>query len=131
MKKSLILGLLVLLLFVVGCTGQVPESEMDEETDDSVEKSGEIKEFDMVAHQWDFEPSTITVNEGDTVLLHITAEDIDHGFYLSQFGVSEILPEGEEVTIEFVADTIGTYSFSCSVPCGAGHSGMKGQLVVE
>jgi cytochrome c oxidase subunit 2 len=35
------------------------------------------------------------------------------------------------VTVEFVADKAGTFTFSCSVYCGKGHRGMKGELVVS
>lgn len=89
-----------------------------------------IKEFSMTAKQWEFNPSTITVNNGDTVRLHITSIDINHGFALPSFGVSEQLTSGNTVNIEFVADSAGTFTFFCNVVCGAGHSNMKGQLVV-
>jgi plastocyanin len=41
------------------------------------------------------------------------------------------IEKGESATIEFVAQTPGTYSFKCCVHCGLGHGGMKGQLIVE
>jgi cytochrome c oxidase subunit 2 len=57
--------------------------------------------------------------------------DVKHGFALNQFGISEDLQPGETVTIEFIADESGTYTFFCNVFCGSGHSGMKGTLVVK
>jgi len=91
----------------------------------------QVKEFTMVAKRWDFEPSTITVNEGDTVRLIINSIDVAHGFAISTFGVNERLNAGETVTVEFVADRKGTFSFFCSVFCGSGHGGMRGSLIVE
>ena len=44
----------------------VPGQE-DEVEETAVVPYLSIKEFDMTARQWEFEPSTITVNEGDTV----------------------------------------------------------------
>jgi Predicted membrane protein (DUF2231) len=41
------------------------------------------------------------------------------------------LDKGIPTVVEFVARTAGTYSFHCCNRCGIGHSGMKGQLVVE
>jgi len=90
-----------------------------------------IKEFTMTAKKWDFTPSIITVNEGDTVKLTIESIDVSHGFAITAFGVSEILSPGNIVEIEFVANQKGTFSFFCTVPCGSGHSTMKGTLIVE
>ena len=90
-----------------------------------------IKEFTMTAKNWKFEPSIITVNEGDTVKLFIESVDVTHGFQLIDFDVNENLKPGKIVNIEFVADKKGTFSFFCSVPCGSGHQQMKGTLIVK
>jgi cytochrome c oxidase subunit 2 len=90
-----------------------------------------VKEFDITASQFAFSPSSLTVNAGDTVKLHVTSDDTTHGFSLPQFGVNKTVPAGETVEIEFIADEAGTYTFSCSVACGSGHAGMKGTLVVQ
>ncbi len=90
-----------------------------------------VEEFQMTASQWKFEPNAITVKQGDTVRLQIKSIDVTHGFNLPAFGVNEQLDAGKTATIEFVADKKGTFAFSCSVVCGAGHSGMAGKLVVE
>jgi len=93
--------------------------------------TSDVVEIDMTAKQWEFTPSTITVNEGDKVKLNIKSVDVTHGFSLSEFGVSERLTPGKTTTVEFTADKKGEYTFFCSVPCGRGHSGMNGKLVVE
>lgn len=93
--------------------------------------SGNVKEFTITAKQFDFSPSTITANVGDTVKLHITSQDVTHGFALPDFGISKTLNKGETVDVEFVADKKGTFSFFCSVVCGLGHGGMRGQLIVR
>ncbi len=90
----------------------------------------EVKEFNMEAKQWEFIPSTITVKQGDKVILHITSTDVKHGFSLSEFGIKEELNPGETTTVEFIADKKGTFSFFCNVQCGAGHTGMKGNIVI-
>jgi len=91
----------------------------------------ETKEFDIIAKQWDFSPNTITVNEGDNVILNVNSIDATHGFVISDFGVSEQLVSGNTVKIEFTADKKGTFSFFCNVFCGSGHSGMRGTLIVQ
>ena len=90
-----------------------------------------VKEFDVTARQWEYTPSTITVSEGDTVILNIESVDVTHGFVIAEFGVSENLQPGKKVTVEFVADKAGEYTFFCNVPCGRGHGSMRGKLIVE
>lgn len=91
----------------------------------------QVRRFDLVARQWEFEPSVIEVNEGDTVQLNITSVDVAHGFVLNAFGVNGRLEPGQTVNIEFVADKKGTFTFICNVFCGSGHGGMKGSLIVR
>ena len=105
------------------------EITLDDETNQ--DEVVQTKEFDIIAKQWDFSPNTITVNEGDNVILNIESIDVTHGFVISDFGVSEQLVSGNTVKIEFVADKKGTFSFFCNVFCGSGHSGMRGTLIVQ
>ena len=90
-----------------------------------------VVEIDIIAKQWDFTPATITVSEGDQVKLNIRSVDVTHGFSLFEFGVNERLTPGQTTTVEFTADKAGEYTFFCSVPCGRGHGGMRGKLIVE
>lgn len=90
-----------------------------------------IKEFSMTAKKFEFDPAEITVKQGETVRLKITSLDVTHGFSLPDFNVDQQLEPDKEVTVEFVADKKGTFTFSCSVLCGAGHKEMKGTLTVE
>ncbi|MBS3116950.1 cupredoxin domain-containing protein [Candidatus Woesearchaeota archaeon] len=149
-----LLIILVLVIGVVGCsqekipttqpTSQVREpvkvtspEPADEPTKKTIVKEtantavSSVKEFNVVATQWKFDPGTIKVKQGDKVKLMIKSEDVPHGFRLADFDISERLNPGETVNVEFTADKKGTFNFFCSVPCGAGHGTMKGQLVVE
>ena len=92
---------------------------------------GSYKEFEITAKKFKFIPLDIVVNKGDNVRLIITSTDVAHGFAMPEYGINEKLPVGEPVTIEFTADKQGTFTFLCSVFCGSGHSGMKGQLIVK
>lgn len=89
------------------------------------------RNISMTAKQWEFVPSRIVVNQGDTVVLTITSDDVDHGFSLPAFKIDETLEAGKAVTVTFVADKKGTFPFTCDVFCGAGHSHMTGSIVVE
>jgi len=88
-------------------------------------------EIQMTAEKYDFMPDRVTVKKGDRVKLIIKALDHDHGIKIEAFHIDQKLPKGEPVTVEFVADQLGTFSFQCSQFCGLGHKKMKGKLVVE
>jgi cytochrome c oxidase subunit 2 len=119
MKKLLFL---LILLFVIGCTG--------EDITSAVQDSQTI-EINMIAKQWSFEPATITINEGYTVILHVESIDVAHSIAIPDFGVYENLIPGKTTTIQFVADKKGTFRFSCTVYCGSGHNSMTGQLIIN
>lgn len=93
--------------------------------------TGEVKEFTITAFKFGFNPSTITVNKGDTVRLTITSTDTTHGFAIRDYNINQRIEPGKPVKIEFTADKSGTFTYACNVYCGGGHSGMKGQLIVK
>jgi cytochrome c oxidase subunit 2 len=94
--------------------------------------SGEFKEFNVVAYQYGFEPSTITVKKGDRVKITFTSRDAGHGVFIPDFEVATpAFGKGQSQTIEFVADKSGTFEYLCSVYCGSGHPTMKGTIIVQ
>ena len=93
--------------------------------------NGQVKEFSITAKTFEFIPNEIIVNKGDHVILHIKSIDVMHGFAIAAYGINEQLNPGEEVKVEFMADKSGEFSFFCSVPCGSGHTGMQGKLIVK
>lgn len=92
--------------------------------------SQDTKEIRVTAKKYEYDPAVITVKQGDHVKLIITALDHDHGFKVDTFHIDQLLKKGEPTTIEFTADTTGTFPFQCSHFCGLGHKGMKGELIV-
>ncbi len=92
--------------------------------------TGRLREFLVSAANFEFVPSTIEINQGDTVRLKITSGDTRHGIAIQGYDISKELPVNQEVVIEFVADKSGKFPFYCSVFCGSGHSAMKGLLIV-
>ena len=75
------------------------------------------------------------VNAGDTVVLRITGLDdgsgSGHGFSLSEFNVNRAIRDGLTITIQFIANKRGTFTFRCSVVCGSGHNSMNGVLAAS
>ena len=142
----LLISLLMLTFLLLGCGAQEvveDHDDLDTQDDDVIVKEKVVKEpkevaapeptvkaFSIIARQWEFEPSTITVNKGDTVQLTLTSVDVSHGYSISAFGVNEILKPGATVETSFVADKVGTFTSTCSVSCGEGHLAMTGTIVV-
>jgi nitrous-oxide reductase len=81
-----------------------------------------------------FEPGRIQVQEGDTVVLHITnaeqARDEIHGFGLVAFDKNVVIDPGETKTLKFVARKSGVYPYYCTNFCSALHQEMQGYLEV-
>jgi cytochrome c oxidase subunit 2 len=95
------------------------------------EASEDAREIVITAKKFEFDPDVITVRQDERIKLVITALDHDHGFKIDAFRIDQLLKKGEPKTIEFTANTTGTFPFQCSHFCGLGHKGMKGELVVE
>jgi len=131
-RKKLKTYLVVLLVSVI--IGYFLYSFVTSPAGDAVEDfelTGETKEITMTAKQWNFVPSTITVNQGDKVILNIKSIDVSHGFAVPQFGIDALLTPGNNVNVEFIANKKGSFPFICSVACGAGHGTMRGKVVVK
>jgi cytochrome c oxidase subunit 2 len=97
----------------------------------SVSKGEEVKTFEVTADKYKFIPGTITVNQGDKVIIKAIAIDKKHGIGIKAFGIKKLLPKGEWVTVEFTADKKGEFPIRCTKFCGWKHFWMKGKLIVE
>jgi cytochrome c oxidase subunit 2 len=106
------------------------------------------KVIEVTAKKYEYSSSPVHVKNGTKVQLKITATDHDHGFKIAAVPDGAVpngtggliftsaqdcwqLKKGETTTIEFLAQTPGTYTFQCCHTCGLGHRGMKGQIVVD
>jgi len=82
----------------------------------------ETKVFELTAEKYKFQPSHITVNKGDRVVLKFTSKDRTHGITLSDFDKKRALINKDEITtVEFVADKAGIFEYRCAKFCGWGH----------
>lgn len=88
-------------------------------------------EIDLDATQFEFTPGRVHVNQGDRVIINLTASDVVHGFYLDGYGLKQRIEPGITERIEFTADKAGKFRYRCSVSCGSLHPFMIGELVVE
>jgi len=125
MRKILLVGLLVLVLVIAGCARGGPS------TDISGKLENGVRVIQMRAFQFGFDPNPVIVNEGDKVKLVVTSTDVTHGIAIPEFGVNVQLFPCRLTIVDFTADKTGTFPFICSVSCGAGHTSMRGRLIVQ
>jgi cytochrome c oxidase subunit 2 len=87
----------------------------------------------VTAERFSFTPSKIAVTPGTEIEFHLTSEDTAHGFHILGQGVDLTIPKRGrgEMTVRFAAPAPGRYVFECSRMCGAGHSFMRGTIVVK
>jgi heme/copper-type cytochrome/quinol oxidase subunit 2 len=107
-----------------------------------------VQVIELSAKKYEYSPSPVHIKAGTKVQLKINAVDHDHGFKIAAVpdgadaggkpglvfaSLQEcwLLKKGETTTIEFLAQTPGTYSFKCCHSCGLGHRGMKSQIIVD
>ena len=133
-SQALIIGIVLIVIFALAwfLFFNKPAEALNKQTiNKDVQLTGETKEFEITVKNWKFNPSVIEVNKGDKVELHLETIEGYHGFALPEFGINERLDEGTDVHVEFIADKKGVFNFFCNIPCGQGHGGMNGQLIVK
>ncbi|MEE3202271.1 MAG: DUF5777 family beta-barrel protein [Acidobacteriota bacterium] len=90
-----------------------------------------VREINIRAQSFTFEPNDIEVVEGQRVRLFVEAVDVPHGIGIAGLGVEGVARPGIAPTVlEFVADKPGRYRFVCTVFCGVNHGEMLGELTV-
>lgn len=84
----------------------------------------------IAARSFAFEPGTVRVNRGDTVIVDLESTDVVHGLYVDGYDVSTQAEPGRPGRLTFIADRDGAFRFRCNVACGSLHPFMIGKLVV-
>ncbi len=87
------------------------------------------RSFNIIVENGQFMPSTIAVNQGDTVNLQIGAVGGDYDFTQPDYGLRVPLPNGKNKTFQFAATAAGKFVFYCS-SCGGPAKGPVGYLIV-
>jgi cytochrome c oxidase subunit 2 len=88
---------------------------------------------DVTAERFSFTPSEIRVKAGTRLQIRLTSDDTDHGFKIPDTDIDVRIPKRNRgtATVTFEAKAPGRYTFQCSHVCGAGHSFMRGEIVVS
>ena len=85
------------------------------------------------AERFAFTPSEIAMTTGEEIEIRLKSDDTSHGFNLVGRDVNLTIPKrGQgEASVVFKPEHAGRYEFECSNLCGAGHSFMRGVIVVK
>ena len=98
----------------------------------TTQTEGEVREITVEGDEYAFSPESITVLAGEKIRLTFkNMGNLPHNFAIDELGVStKTIAGGNSDTIEFTAETTGTFAFYCSI---AGHRqlGMEGELEVQ
>jgi cytochrome c oxidase subunit 2 len=106
-----------------------PPARPQEET--KHEKADRV--ISIVAERFSFVPSVVKLKQGEVVELRIRSLDTNHGFSIRDAGINVIVPKrGKgDARVLFRAQEKGDFPFECSKACGAGHTMMRGRIVVD
>jgi len=111
------------------------------------QSEAEVREFEISARQYAYDPPRIVVNRGDEVRIRLASGDVVHGFFMEGhdldafiypgrllFNLRRTSQNGSYVPAEemvFRAERCGKYRYRCSVTCGTLHPFMQGEMIVE
>ena len=74
--------------------------------------------------------NVLRVPAGRNVRLLMTSRDVIHSFYVPEFRIKKDVLPGRYTDQWFNATTPGRYQILCAEYCGAGHSIMRGEVIV-
>ena len=147
MKK--IISILIILAFLVSaCSPKEDEDtlkakkiiEYHKNKFDNLPLSGKvvdgIREIQVKAFQYGWEPENIVVKKGEKIRFVIETADVPHGFELEGivipgWDIDKAIKKEDKVILEVNAEEAGAWDLVCTVYCGPGHLGMRGKYIVK
>lgn len=89
------------------------------------------KRIEIVAKRFTYDPDTITLKQGEPVVLVLHSIDVPHGLKIDAFNIkSDDIRNGKPTEIQFTPQQPGHYVGQCARFCGKGHGSMKLQIDV-
>ena len=107
--------------------------QSEDRTQKSVATNRKVQKVSMVAERFNFTPYKIKVPLGTLLEITLTSDDTFHGFRIPSMQINQVIPARGRGSVKVSVDAKekGTFAFECSRPCGAGHTMMRGVIVVE
>lgn len=127
--NNLVLFLTIFFLLMFVTYGR--EEQAGRNAKNEVERK--VQKVNVVGERFNFTPSRIKVKEGVLLEITLTSDDTFHGFRIPSANINQIIPARGRGSVKVVFDAKekGSYPFECSRPCGAGHTMMRGVIIVE
>jgi cytochrome c oxidase subunit 2 len=112
-------------LILVGALGSSPLAADAQPAD--------VRVVRISAERFAFSPSQVRVKRGTRIEFRLRSEDTNHGFRIAKAGINVTIPKrGKgDLSVVFQTEEVGRFEFECSKPCGAGHTVMRGVIIVE
>ena len=97
------------------------------------QEDSDVQEVKVQARRYKFVPSRIEIAAGKPARIVLSSRDVEHGFRIPALSIDvRIPPKGRgSAKVELEGLEKGSYPFRCSRVCGAGHSSMRGVLIVK
>lgn len=83
------------------------------------------RRIEITAKRFAFDPDSITLKKGETVLLALNSLDTTHGLRIRELGLDLKASKGKPAEKLFTPRKVGDFVGHCSVFCGAKHGTMK------
>lgn len=111
----------------------VGQEEPSSKPSDKTDKGRKVQKVNVIAERFNFTPSQIKVKQGALLEITLTSDDTFHGFRIPSMQINHVIPARGRgsVKILFDAKEKGSFAFECSRPCGAGHTMMRGVILVQ
>jgi cytochrome c oxidase subunit 2 len=133
-RKTVTKGIpLALAVLFVLLPSALAKDEQQSKSSDKADKGRKVQKVNIVAERFNFTPSQIKVQQGTLLEISLTSDDTFHGFRISSMQINQVIPARGRgsVKVLFDARQKGSFAFECSRPCGAGHTMMRGVIIVE
>ena len=91
--------------------------------------NGEFEAY-VVARAFSFDPAVIELPQGASVTIYVTAQDVQHGFKITDTNVNMQVVPGQVSKLSFTFDRIGEYPYICTEYSGLRHADMYGTIRV-
>ena len=92
---------------------------------------GEPKVIPIVAKRFEFLPHELKLKKGETVTIHLTSEDVQHGFFNRKLKIDADIPAGQSADVTITPQQEGKFLIICDHFCGAQHGNMHMSVEVE
>jgi mono/diheme cytochrome c family protein/plastocyanin len=84
-----------------------------------------------MAEEGGWTPNTLKAEVGKPLTLHLTSDDVMHGFAVGQMDMEAVdVAPGKVTEVTLTFDKAGTYTFFCTRWCGLNHWRMRGTIEV-